>query len=112
MSGGCDGDRPYCCDGCGKYTVTYPTAGPDNRWYHACYDCRAFVSGLPTLVWSIQRACRRAEVAGLVEDVEYHMTDAIGAAESYSPDRLRRAVADLRTALASLARLAEEVSGG
>ena len=54
----------------------------------------------------LHTVAREAEVAGLVEEVEYHMTDAIGAAESYSPDRLRRAVADLRTALSRLARLA------
>ena len=70
MSGGCDGDRPYRCDGCGRYTVTYPTEGRDARWYHACCDCRAFVTELPTLARSIQRACRRAEVAGLVETLQ------------------------------------------
>ena len=99
-------DEPKLCVLCGVRPVgdgRVKTCGP---------KCWEVFHELAHMEWpvvlgaSIQRACRRAEVAGLVEDVEYHMTDAIGAAESYSPDRLRRAVADLRTALSKLARLA------
>ncbi len=55
---------------------------------------------------AIARFVRRAEVAGLVEEVESHLEDAIGSAESRLPATLDRAVDDLRTALDRLARLA------
>lgn len=49
---------------------------------------------------------RRAEVAGLVEDVMDCANDMVGAAESYSPFVLRSATANMRVALDRLARLA------
>ena len=49
---------------------------------------------------------RRAEVAGLVEDAADAFDEAVGAAETYEPHRVRTAAAVHRDALSRLARLA------
>ncbi len=79
-----------------------------------CLDCLVYETGhwVPALGHAIARFVRRAEVAGLVEDVMDCANDMVGAAESYSPFVLRSATANMRVALDRLARLAEEVSGG
>ncbi len=77
-----------------------------------CLDCLVYETGhwVPALGHAIARFVRRAEVAGLVEEVESHLEDAIGSAESRLPATLDRAVDDLRTALDRLARLAGGVA--
>ena len=71
-----------------------------------CWRCSQLASHLPALGHAIARSVRRAEAAGLVEDVKDCANEAVGAAESYSPVRLRHAIERMDAALDRLARLA------
>lgn len=97
--------RSDVCPGCGQI---YPCL---NDWVAGrCVDCLRMGHACEFLGHAIARFVRRAEVAGLVEEVESHLEDAIGSAESRLPATLDRAVDDLRTALDRLARLAGGVA--
>ena len=107
MSGGCDGYRHDRCAGCGEYRVTYMLEDKaTNRWHRACDDCREFALQLPLLTYSIWRACRRAEVRGLVEKIRWN--SARISVLNPNSDVGREAQMDHDDALMKLARLAEE----
>ncbi len=93
--------RSDVCPGCGQ---SYPCL---NDWVAGrCVDCLRMGHACEFLGHAIARFVRRAEAAGLVEDVKDCANEAVGAAESYSPVRLRHAIERMDAALDRLARLA------
>jgi hypothetical protein len=99
-------DEPKFCVLCGVRPVG------DGRVKTCSPECWEVFHGLAHMEWpvvlgaSIRRVWLRAEVAGLVEDAADAFDEAVGAAETYEPHRVRTAAAVHRDALSRLARLA------
>ncbi len=99
-------DEPKFCVLCGVRPVG------DGRVKTCSPECWEVFHDMRDAKWpvvlgaSIRRVWLRAEVAGLVEDAADAFDEAVGAAETYEPHRVRTAAAVHRDALSRLARLA------